>query len=202
MPDSDLPRGDALFVQAWLYASGDLPQPEAATFEHRLGGDQAAREALCEAVQFSAMLNGQRPALPQRTYREHVRQRLRPRRGFGQGLLQRRSYRGHPALWSALGAAAAMLLMLSVGRTPWTEAVPTEPSAATSSAQPLGPAPGSGEPRATGPGDTHPDIAPRVVPPRPPGQRRSALRADLTPGAPPARIPTPPAYRSPLSTSE
>src|SRR5262245_43763797 len=96
---------DALAFQAYLYAGGELDGPEEAAFERRLGDDPAAREALCQAVRLSAGLGGRPPAVPGPAFRECVRRRLR--RGPG----GRKGYPGHPALWGALGAAAAVLAM-------------------------------------------------------------------------------------------
>ncbi len=133
MNDPDLPLGDALRFQAWRYASGALPPAEAATFERRLGDEQAARDALCQAVQITALLNGHKPPQPQGSYRTRVWQRLGRRPAVGRGLFQRQIYRGHPALWSALGAAAAVLLIVGFGRLAWTEPLPVPPVAASPS---------------------------------------------------------------------
>ncbi len=113
---------EPLALQALLYASDELPDEQLAAFEERLGSDQAARDALCQAVQLTLTLEGQAPRGPDPAYRERVRLRLRGRRPFWQVLTGKRSYRGHPAVWSGLGAAAAVLLMLTLGRS--------EPSAA------------------------------------------------------------------------
>lgn len=100
----------ALALQALLYAGGELDEVDAQAFEALLGADQSAREALAQAVQLSLTLDGQ-PARPDPSWRQRVRERL-----AGPTLWQRfvgkRSYRGHPAAWSGLGAAAAVLLML------------------------------------------------------------------------------------------
>lgn len=104
---------EELALQAHLYASGELAEPERAAFEERLAADQSAREALAEAVYMNAALRGE-AARPDPSYRDRVRQRLRP--SWWQRLLARRNYRGHPLLWSAVGAAAALLIGLSVPR--------------------------------------------------------------------------------------
>jgi hypothetical protein len=66
---------DRLSRQALRYVLGELPGRECAAFEDRLGDDQAAREAVCRAVQLTAMTWGL-PVLPGRSYREQVRRRL------------------------------------------------------------------------------------------------------------------------------
>jgi hypothetical protein len=116
MHESSEPPRDPLAFQALLYASGELPEAEAAAFERRLGEDQAARDALCLAVQFCPGLHGGAPVTPDRAYRDQVRQRLRTRRVVPRWWLEARPYRGHPALWSLGGAAAAVLLMFALGQ--------------------------------------------------------------------------------------
>jgi anti-sigma factor RsiW len=93
-----------LAVQALLYASGGLAEADAAAFERRLAADQAACEALAQAVPLALALRGQPVAPPDPAYRARVRQRL-----------LRPAFRGHPALWAGLGAAAAVLVMLGLG---------------------------------------------------------------------------------------
>lgn len=99
----------ALVLRALLYAGGELDDSDSAAFEARLAEDQSAREALAHAVQLTHTVK--QPARPDPGWRDRVRQRL-----AGPSLWQRvvgkRSYRGHPALWTGLGAAAAVLLML------------------------------------------------------------------------------------------
>jgi hypothetical protein len=96
---------------AFLYASGEMNEWESAAFERRLGEEQSLRETLCQAVQLMQTLEGLAPPVPRPAYRQRVRQRLQPS-GWWCRLAQRQSYRGHPALWSALGAAAALLIVL------------------------------------------------------------------------------------------
>lgn len=103
-----------LALQAFLYASAELDDPEREVFERLLGQDQAAREALAQAVQLSLSAAGPAPR-PDPAYRQCVRDRLRP--SWWRKLLGRRTYRGHPLLWAGLGAAAAVLLALTAG--PW-----------------------------------------------------------------------------------
>jgi hypothetical protein len=89
MPDPDL-QGTAL-----RYAAGDLSPAEASAFEARLADDQAARDALAEAVRLSAQAIGQAPPAPRASVRAALRHRL-----------SLRAYRGSPLAWSGLGAAA------------------------------------------------------------------------------------------------
>jgi hypothetical protein len=100
-----------LALQALLYASGELDEPDAALFEQRLGEDQEAREALLQAVQYNLTAQGQPSAAPDPEYRDRVRQRLRQRKR----LLRSRggqSAFGPAALWCVLGAIVAILMML------------------------------------------------------------------------------------------
>lgn len=115
---------DTLAMQALLYASGELDEAQVAAFEQRLGEDQSVREALCQAVQMTLALQGQVLARPHPAYRERVRQRLRARPPWWQVLVGKRAYRGHPAVWSGMGAAAAVLLMIGLGQFPHLDAVP------------------------------------------------------------------------------
>src|SRR5262249_52464373 len=75
---------------------------------------QAARDALCRAVQLPGILG--LSARPDPVWRQGVRQRLRPRRSLGRWFIGKRLYRGHPLLWTGLGAAAALLIVLAIGR--------------------------------------------------------------------------------------
>ncbi len=113
------PGGDgydmALAFQALLYACDELDGAEAARFEARLGEDQTAREALCQAVQLAHAQTGAAPLRPDPAYRERVRQAVRAPGGVWRWLTGRRYSRGHPAAWSAIGAAAAVLLMVVLG---------------------------------------------------------------------------------------
>lgn len=103
----------ALEALALRYAAGRLPPADAAAFEARLGDDQAARDALAEAVQLSAAALGQEPPAPDRSFRALIRDRLRK----GPRWLARRAYRGHPLTWAGLGAgvvAAATIVGLEL----------------------------------------------------------------------------------------
>ncbi|MBY0524479.1 MAG: hypothetical protein K2R98_13820 [Gemmataceae bacterium] len=101
-----------LSVQALLYASGEMEAAEAAAFEQRLGEDQAAREALCQAVEFATLASGQAPPTPDPAYRDRVRATLRQRRRHMKKLVGQPPTFGPIALWMALGAIAAILMML------------------------------------------------------------------------------------------
>jgi anti-sigma-K factor RskA len=131
---------------AFLYVSGEMNAAEMAAFERRLGEEQPLREALCQAVELMQSLEGLAPPTPRPAYRQRVRQRLRPA-GWWRWLARRQMYRGHPALWSGLGAAAALLAILSVPPSliptgPRTPAAPTLPPVAeqTKLSQPEAPA--------------------------------------------------------------
>ena len=96
---------------ALLYASGELDEAEAEAFERRLAEDQAARDALCQAVEMNLTLSGQAQA-PDPAYRQGVRQRLQQRRRHLRKMTGGPTFFGQPAMWAALGAAAAVLLMV------------------------------------------------------------------------------------------
>lgn len=116
----------ALAFQALLYASGEMTETEAAGFEARLGEDQAAREALCGAVQLVCAQSGLAALRPDPAYREQVRLRVQPRRGFWRWLTGKGFYHGHPLAWIGLGAAAAVLVMVSLdGRWPSGSSAPS-----------------------------------------------------------------------------
>jgi len=93
----------ALAATALRYAAGDLTPAECAVFEAQLATDQDARDALAEAIRLSARALHQPPPAPDRTFRAAIRERLV---GWTPSWLRRRAYRGHPATWTALGAAA------------------------------------------------------------------------------------------------
>lgn len=109
------PTADPLALEALAlrYAAGRLSAVAAAAFEARLAHDQAARDALAEAVQLSAAALGQDPPAPDRSFRALIRDRLRR----GPRWLARRAYRGHPLAWAGLGAgtvAAATVIGLEL----------------------------------------------------------------------------------------
>jgi hypothetical protein len=95
-------------VQAFLYANGELNGVEAMCFERRLAEEQAAREALSQAV-FLCQRLGASTGGPDPIYRERVRRRLRPQHSADRLVGQRRGERGHSVIWCVLGAAAVLL---------------------------------------------------------------------------------------------
>jgi anti-sigma factor RsiW len=107
------PPEDELMFKALLYASGELDPEESAAFEERLGEDQAVRDALCRAVELTQTFVGNPHPGPDPAYRARVRHRLRNRRRqrlFGnQGF-----WTGNPAIWSVLGATAAVFLIVLI----------------------------------------------------------------------------------------
>jgi hypothetical protein len=114
---SDHPE-PTLQTTALRYAAGDLNPNESAEFELLLADDQAARDALSEAVRLSAAALGQAPPTPHHTFRAAIHDRLT---GWCPGWLRRGAYRGHPLAWSVLGAAvvfACTLVGLSFDREP------------------------------------------------------------------------------------
>jgi hypothetical protein len=103
MPDR--PPADDLALTALRYAAGELLPAEAAAFEGRLAADQAAREALGEAIRLSAAALHRPAPDPDPLVREAVRDELRPT--LVSWLFPRRRYRGHPLAWAGLGGALA-----------------------------------------------------------------------------------------------
>lgn len=121
-----LPPTDELPLTALRYAAGELPPAEAVAFEARLAHDQAAREALGEAIRLSAAALDRPAPAPDPLGREVVRDALRPT--VLSWLFPRRPYRGHPLAWAVLGGAvAAGLTALGVwlGDQPGDETIPT-----------------------------------------------------------------------------
>jgi hypothetical protein len=108
---------------ATRYAAGQLDDAAAAAFERRLAGDQAVRDALCAAVRGMRAAAGRPDPVPNPSYRDRVRNRLRETALRGRPDARAR-FRGHPAGWAFAGAAAAALLLLAIRGT-------TEPSDAT-----------------------------------------------------------------------
>lgn len=102
--------GDVLSAQALLYASGSLNRGQERAFERLLGYDQRAREALSRAAQVVHTLEPAGLPQPDRAYRARLWHRFRSRPWLSR-LWCRRQYRGHPAAWVTLGAAAAALLV-------------------------------------------------------------------------------------------
>ncbi|HJZ57536.1 MAG TPA: hypothetical protein VKE74_21380 [Gemmataceae bacterium] len=130
----------ALQAQALRYAAGDLLPAEAEAFEARLATDQAARDAIAEAVRLSAAALGQAPPAPDRSFREMIRERLFVR--WLPGWLARRAYRGHPLAWAGLGAA--LVAVVAVAAVQLAGAPPSDPPASARTAAPSAtrPAPG------------------------------------------------------------
>lgn len=119
---------DELAYTALLYASGELEGEEAVAFEQRLAEDQAARDALCQAVEYTSLASGHPPAAPDPSYRDRVRQRLRHRRRQLQNEAGHPSAFGPVVLWLVLGAIAGVLMTIVLGHMathPRTGAAPT-----------------------------------------------------------------------------
>lgn len=110
-------RDPTLQATALRYAAGDLTPDESEAFELLLATDEAAQDALAEAVRLSAAAIGQPAPAPTRSFRERVRERVRVGRWS-------------PLTWATTGAAAvavATVVGLHLGRV---EPVPTpEPQA-------------------------------------------------------------------------
>ncbi len=68
---------NGLRLRAFLYVHGELHKSDELSFERRLALEQAARDALCQAVLLCQPLRRQAGAGPDPGYRERVRQRLR-----------------------------------------------------------------------------------------------------------------------------
>jgi hypothetical protein len=100
-----VPPTDDLPLTALRYAAGELPAASAAAFEARLADDQAAREALGEAIRLSAAALDRPAPDPDPLVRAAVRDALRPT--VLSWLFPRRPYRGHPLAWAGLGGAVA-----------------------------------------------------------------------------------------------
>ncbi|GIW79797.1 MAG: hypothetical protein KatS3mg105_1604 [Gemmatales bacterium] len=110
MHDETTNIDQTLLFEAVLYASGELDDSEAQEFEGKLAGDQVAREALAQAVQLSLSVTGEAGCRPSSSWREQARKRLLSSCRRRQRFFAKKSYRGHPVLWCAVGAAAAALL--------------------------------------------------------------------------------------------
>lgn len=139
MPERAESAGD-LMLLALLYAGDELDDQAKAAFEQRLDHDQAARDALAQAVETSLLLTSA-AATPSPAYRDKVRRRLRP--SWYHRLVGRRSYRGHPLVWSGLGAAVAAVALLLAGH-------PTAPQSVRETVVLQQPGPPAQEPAAPG----------------------------------------------------
>jgi anti-sigma-K factor RskA len=110
-------RYDNLAWQALLYASGELDAAQTADFEHRLGNDQEAREALTVAVQLAQIPGASSTVAPSPAYRQRVHQQLERGTTFWGNPWGKRAYRGHPLFWSLAGAAVMALLIVGIGQS-------------------------------------------------------------------------------------
>jgi hypothetical protein len=118
MPDHDSQTDVNFAARALLYANGELDGPQAAAFEQELEQAQAARDALCQAVQLTQTLGGLQALAPDPAYRDRVRDQLADRAAIAslhwwQRLVKPQPYRGHPAAWVLMGALAASLVILT-----------------------------------------------------------------------------------------
>jgi hypothetical protein len=112
-------RDPTLQATALRYAAGDLPPSESEAFELLLATDEAAQDALAEAVRLSAAAIGQAAPAPTPSFRDRVRARVR-------------ASRGSPLAWAACGATAVAVativgLQLShtePGKSPELQATP------------------------------------------------------------------------------
>jgi anti-sigma-K factor RskA len=132
--EGDPPTDEMLALQALLYASGELEEAEAVAFEERLADDQAARDALCQAVQLTETLAGNPEVRPNPAYRARVRRRLRQRRRLRETLAGTLRLTTNPFLWTLIGLTLAIVLivavvhMIAVMHAPATQPGPTAPS--------------------------------------------------------------------------
>jgi hypothetical protein len=105
-----------LALLALRYAAGVLPPAEVESFESRLGTDQAARDALAEAVRLSAAASGMPAPAPDPLVRVAATERLRPT--WLTRLFPRRPYRGHPLAWAGIGGTVAASVVV-LGAVYW-----------------------------------------------------------------------------------
>lgn len=191
------PADAELAVTALRYAAGDMDALEAEGFEIRLADDQAARDALAEAVRLSAAASGAPAPVPDPLRKRAVAERLHPT--WLSRLFPRRPYRGHPLVWAGLGGgiAAAVAVTLAVGAPDRTE----PPVALVTSGEP-----GSASalvdgdtvievdhrPRVNGTMPTHLKLNPMGLEKRATDAANAAYPTPLTgPPTPPATVPTP-----------
>jgi hypothetical protein len=110
MHDGSRSASDNLGLRALLYASEGMDAGDAAAFEALLAGDQLAREALCQAVEFLQRWDAAVPSQPDAAYRQRVRERLLHgdvRRWWA----KERTPRGY-AVMAAVGALAATVFVV------------------------------------------------------------------------------------------
>ena len=105
-----------LALQALRYAAGELTPAEVEVFESRLAVDQAAREALAEAVRLSAAASGAPDPTPDPLTRAAVADRLRPT--WLTRLFPRRPYRGHPLAWAGVGGSVTAAVVYFAATPP------------------------------------------------------------------------------------
>ena len=96
-----------LLLRAIRYAAGELDPAVAESFENRLGGDSAAREALSEAVRLANRAANAVELKPDGLRKAAVAEKLFP--NWLSRFLPRRPYRGHPIAWLILGGAVVGL---------------------------------------------------------------------------------------------
>jgi hypothetical protein len=192
------PADAELAVTALRYAAGEMDPLEAEGFEIRLADDQAARDALAEAVRLSAAASGAPAPAPDPLRKQAVAERLHPT--LLSRLFPRRPYRGHPLMWAGLGGgvAATVALTLTIGWPARTDpAVALAPAAGWSAvATPIDDTPAEADtrPRAVGTMPTHLKLNPMGLEKRATDAASAAypMPMPLTgPPAPPAVVPTP-----------
>lgn len=124
MPEQKPAEPEApLALRALFYAADLLERNEATAFELLLGENQEVRDALARAASYLYGGGGAEPVRPDPAYRQRVLQKM-PRPSLLAWLFSRRSYRGHPLLWCAASAAAAVVGVLTFLSPPAEEAVP------------------------------------------------------------------------------
>ncbi|MFO0852119.1 MAG: hypothetical protein U0871_26675 [Gemmataceae bacterium] len=199
---ADTPR-PGLALTALRYAAGELPATEAAVFDAQLAVDQAARDALEEAIRLSAAALGRPAPAPDPLARSAVLDRLRPTlisRAF-----PRRPYRGHPLTWAGLGgvmAAGLTALGVWLGDPPAAPVSARRPPARMIDATP---APRPVQFVEAAPAPRPAPAAPVVVADATPAPALAASQADVRPPAPtgkpaPEDETTPPAVEAPPDT--
>src|SRR5262249_51650928 len=94
-----------LTLKALLYWEDELPEVEAEEVQKHLATDQAAQQALANAVELAHALAGRTSPRPDPAYRRRVRERLArtvPKKSgrWWHLLAGKRAYRGHPLVWA------------------------------------------------------------------------------------------------------
>jgi hypothetical protein len=98
---------------ALRYAADDLTAPDLQAFEARLCDDQAAREAVAEAIRLSAAAIGTVAPTPDANLARDIAEQVNPT--WLSRLLPRQRYRGHPGLWATAGALAVGSIVVLLG---------------------------------------------------------------------------------------